>query len=335
MTRRPPALSTAAIGSWPHTQLELALQHALTFDIPTLPQLPRGAPAEFMLPEALEGLPGLSYNDDGRTTIDPVAWEKEARALDERIDRALGGDAAALESFEPTGAACRAWKPFLWEVEQRKAPFAKAQLAGPLTSLWATNLADGSPAHAHAAIAAQVYRLVLARALAHAKALAATGTTPIIFLDEPGLYAFDKRRPSHVVEFKELDLVARALQQAGALVGVHCCGNTDWASVFALPVDFVSADVRLSLASMLATGGALDTYLARGGWLALGIVPTTLSDATPEDLAATTLATLEERTKQVLARAILTPACGMAMLSVVDSERIVADLRDVQRRLRA
>src|SRR3954452_1747003 len=119
-----PPLATFAIGSLPHTQQELALQQALRLDIPTLPQLPREDPAEFMLPQALEGLPGLRYDKDGRTSIDAAEWRKGAGAFGDRLERALGGE--GLEGFEPSGPFCRAWKPFLWEIEQRKATFAKA-----------------------------------------------------------------------------------------------------------------------------------------------------------------------------------------------------------------
>jgi hypothetical protein len=332
MISRPAVLSTCAIGSLPHTQLELALQLALQLDVPTLPQLPRADPAEFMLPEALEGLPGLRYDSEGRTTVHRADWAPQARAFESRLDEALAG--RGLEAFEPDAAFCRAWRPFLWEIEQRRSPFAKVQLAGPLTVTWATVLDDGRPLHEDAAISGQVFKLALARGLAMTRAVAATGARPIVFLDEPGLYAFDKRRPTHVIELQELALAARALQRAGALVGLHCCGNTDWAAVFKLGLDFVSADAQLSLAPMLGTGTILDEYLARGGWLVLGLIPTTLTDLSVEDLVDNALAAMGDRRRQILARALLAPACGLALRSVPESEQVYDDLRTAQRLVR-
>lgn len=332
MIARPAALATCGIGSLPHTQLELGLQHALQLDLPTLPQLPRADPAEFMLPQALEGLPGLRYDAEGRTVVHRADWKAHAKPFGHRIDAALAGE--GLDAFEPGALFYRAWRPFLWEVEQRKAAFAKAQVAGPLTVTWATVLDDGTPLHEDAELSAQVFRLVLARALAMTRAIAATGAKPILFLDEPGLYAFDRRRPSHVVELKELSIAAQALQRAGALVGLHCCGNTDWTAMFKLGLDFVSADVRLSLAPMLATGNALDEYLARGGWLVLGIIPTTLTDQSVEDLVDDALAAMGDRRKQILSRALLAPACGLALRSVPEAEQIYEDLRTAQRLVR-
>ncbi len=336
MTARPPrpsALSTFAIGSLPHTQLELAMQVGLSLDVPTLPQLPRGEPAEFMLPQALEGLPGLRFDAEGRTTVDLQVWEKGAPDFGRRLDAAMAGE--GLAAFEPSGSACRAWKPFLWEIENRRATFAKAQVAGPLTSAWATALSDGTPVGGIPELSLQIHRLVLARALAMAAALRSTGVTPIIFLDEPGLYTFNPRSPTHAVELRELDFVAAALRREGALVGVHCCGNTDWASVARLDIDFISADARLSLGAILAATPAFDEYLARGGWLGLGIIPTSSTTRAPvTDLVATALALLGDRRPSVLARTVISPACGLAMRTVAESEQTLEDLREAQTLLR-
>ncbi|MFY0579613.1 hypothetical protein ACN28S_40015 [Cystobacter fuscus] len=69
-----PTHATTAIGSLPYTGLEPALRTAFALDIPFLPQLPVGRPAEFMIPQALEGLPGLGFDESGRCTVDLAAW---------------------------------------------------------------------------------------------------------------------------------------------------------------------------------------------------------------------------------------------------------------------
>jgi hypothetical protein len=331
---RPPALSTFGVGSLPHTQLELAMQQALQLDIPTLPQLPKKDTSEFMLPQALEGFPGLRFDTEGRTRIDRAEWEAQRAAFGTRLKAALDGQ--ALETFEPSGAFCRAWKPFLWEVEQRKFPFAKAQLAGPLTAIWVTTLTDGKPLSDAPGLEAQLIELVLVRALAMVKALQTTGATPIFFLDEPGLFAFDKRRPSHVIALRELGVAVAAIQRAGALVGVHCCGNTDWDAVLKLGLDFVSADLKLSLEPLLATTPTLESYLARGGWLGLGIVPTNTATREPiVELVDDAYAHMGDRRKAILARSMISPACGLAMRSVAECEDVYADVRRAQQLLQS
>src|SRR5579884_4064860 len=87
-----PPCATTGIGSLPHTQLELALQMAMQVDIPYLPQLPTGNPAELMIASALEGLPGMRFDPDGLVTVDLDAWRAGTEELGETIERSLQAD---------------------------------------------------------------------------------------------------------------------------------------------------------------------------------------------------------------------------------------------------
>ncbi len=331
--RRPAPLSTTAIGSLPHTQTELALQLVLRLDVPAAPQLPAIDRAELMIPQALEGLPGASFDESGVAVIDRKAWSEGRHALEDRLIAALAGDA---EPFAPSGTSYRAFRPFLGEVEERKLPFAKAQLAGPLTVRWASRLDDGAPVGALPELEAQIFKLILARSTAMARALRERGTQPIFFLDEPGLYAYDRRKPLHVVQLQELRVLVMALQKEGALVGLHSCSNTDWAAIFDLGVDLVSVDAGLSLGAVVATGAALDRFVARGGQLVLGVLPTNAAvDYDVAERVAHAAALLGDRLRPVLRSSLVAPACGLAMRTVHEADRIHADLLEAQRLLRS
>jgi methionine synthase II (cobalamin-independent) len=339
-----PGLATTAIGSLPHTQLEIALQQAFLLDIPYLPQLPLRDPAEYMLPQALDGMPGLRFDKDGNAAVDLAEWRKGW--LDARLERAVE-KGEGLADFEPRPAACAAWRPFAWEVEQRKAPFAKVQIAGPTTLRWALRTTDGSALWDladGAEIEAQILKLVLAKALAMARRLREAGATPVVFLDEPGLVTFERTSGRHLVALQELRVVILALQREGAHVGVHCCGNTDWASVLALPWDLISLDARLSLQRLADAGDAFARFAQGGGRLALGIVPTNLAgNAREEDPAVAEAASqlllqavpaiLEKAAPGLLQRCLLTPACGLGLRSVRDAEAVLERLRRAQRAL--
>ena len=330
-----PPLATSGIGSLPHTQLELALQQALLADIPAAPQLPRRDAAEYMVPQALEGLHGLRGDAEGNAELDVGDWRRGAATLDARLDRALEHD-DGVQRFLPSAAHWHALRPFLWEVEQRKLPFAKVQIAGPFTLRWVLRTTRGEPLSAveeGKAVERQIFRLVLARSLALVRRLREAGTKPVIFLDEPGLYAFDRRDPQHLVSVQELRVMVLALRREGAVVGVHCCGNTEWAPLLALGWDVVSIDARLSLESVLATGAAFERFQSAGGVLSLGIVPTDLS--APADLDAVLREARARLSRATLSRSLLTPACGLAMRTVPDAERIFAELRRAQQDLRA
>jgi hypothetical protein len=307
-------------------------------DIPFLPQLPQRHPSEFMIPAALEGLPGLSYDEEGMCSVDLAQWEAGRQAFEARLEQALSS--GHLEAFEPTLEGCRAWRPFLWEVENRKLALSKAQIAGPFTVLSVARTSDGASTMEMPGLDQAMYRLVMARSLAMVKALRRTGATPLFYLDEPGLYAFQRTLPRHLLALQEMKLLILALQREGALVGLHCCGNTDWAALLDTQPDLLSLDVRLSLDAMLEETEALARFLASGATLSLGIIPTDLKstyDVTEltESVEASLKAALPRGRSftQVLAHVLLTPACGLAMRSVTDTERILGELRAAQQRL--
>jgi methionine synthase II (cobalamin-independent) len=335
-----PPLATTGIGSLPHTQLEQGLQMALQHDLPFLPQLPQGQPSELMIPSVLEGLPGLAADADGECRVDLDAWRAGRDAFDARLEAALGS--GELAAFEPSPLACRAWRPFLFEVEARKLPFAKVQLAGPATTRWVVRLDDGRPASELAQLDQQLFHLVMAKALALAKGVRRAGATPVVFLDEPGLYALEPSRVQHLVVLKELEMLVQSLHREGALVGLHCCGNTRWPTVLGLGLDVVSLDARLSLDAALEDQGAWRAFLATGATLSLGVVPTDLASSYQlgelcDSVEASLRATAPPGVpfEALLSRMWLTPACGLGLRSVPDAERLVAQVREAQRLLLA
>lgn len=333
--RRPRPLSITAIGSVPHTQLELALQQALALDVPGLPELPRRAPAEAFVAQALEGLPGLRVGPDGLPRVDLDAWAKGAGALEDRLENAI--DAGVVEPFAPTATATCAWSPFLWEVESRRLPFAKVQCAGPATAL--AVLSGGTPLPGR--LAEEVVQLVHFRALAMARAVRQAGAMPIVFLDEPMLGAV--RRAPAAEQARELELLwasVHGLRGEGAVTGVHCCGEADWAPLLRLGLDVLSFDATLSLERLLAARPELERYLDGGGWLGLGVVPTDVGDrAEVARRTEATLRTLEglERPlrERLLSQSLLTPACGLATRSAVEAGQVFEALAAAQERLRA
>ncbi len=186
-----PPCATTGIGSLPHTQVELGLQAALAMDIPFLPQLPMRHPSEYMIPAALEGLPGLRFDEDGHVHGGPGRVGGRARRPSRRGWRRRCAPVSWRPS-SPRRRRCRAWRPFLWEVENRKLALAKAQLAGPFTVRSVARTSEGRPTLEVPGLDQAMYRLVMARSLAMVKALRRAGTTPLFFLDEPGLYAFQR-----------------------------------------------------------------------------------------------------------------------------------------------
>jgi hypothetical protein len=202
---------------------------------------------------------------------------------------------------------------FLDALKARRPPVAKAQVAGPGTAL-------ATIEHLGRKVAS------LARALKGAN------VTALLFLDEPGLGA-------GAMPVAGLEHLRRIAHDEGAIAGIHCCAQTRWADLLSLGFDVISLDARLSLDALLEDRRAWLRFLEAGGTLCLGIIPTDpgarydigeLCDSVEASLRATT-----PRFEQVLSRMLLSPACGLALHSPEDAERITREVREAQARLRA
>jgi hypothetical protein len=209
-----------------------------------------------------------------------------------------------------------------------------------MTCQWALRLSDGKSLDKYPDISGQIFRLVLARSLAMTRRLQSAGITPILFLDEPGLYAYSPSNPKHLATFQELKLMVQTLRKEGAIVGLHCCSNTDWKSVLGMELNSLSLDTSLSLESLLATAREqLLAFLKRGGRMSFGVIPTGRSPALHslnarelyDGLATKWSEGLgdSELAAKSLREALYTPACGLALQSIPDAELISDTLNEV------
>ena len=202
-------LSTTGIGSLPHTSIEEALHLAFRLDIPYVPQLPKKSHKEFMLAHALDGMPGILCDSQGMVTIDMPAWRKGYLKYSERLHVALEeGDAS---DFLPSEHSHCALRPFLAKIKEEQKERAKVQIAGPMTLQWSLRTTEGK--FPPPPVMAQVARTILAKSLALCQAIESSGSQPIIFLDEPGLYAFSSQQPNHLVMMQELKILVLTLQK--------------------------------------------------------------------------------------------------------------------------
>jgi hypothetical protein len=334
---------STCIGSLPHHNIDAALEFSFKLGIPFLPQIPIRNSWEFMIPQALEGMPGLQTDKDGTVSINMDVWLSRTHAFKSKLNQAFEStDASSLiNAFEPSSASSSCWQPFLWELGEKEIPAAKVQIAGPLTCQWAIRK-DNHQTHA-SDLSSQVFQVVLAKSLAMTRKLKQEKVQPILYIDEPGLFAFSHENPSHLMLLQQLKIMIQTLQKEEVIVGLHCCSQTHWPSILGLGLNFLSMDTTLSLSGLIGSndGKALETFVKNGSNLSLGVIPTGPSVSSHSfsvhELFNQLMEVMSQQysknpafISQVLRNAIYTPACGLALHSVTDAEYVLEILGDFE-----
>ena len=298
MRVRLPAGAATSIGSLPHTDPAEAVAFTLehTPALPAAPQLPNRSGRELMVAQVASGVAGVTVADDGTLTVD-------ARRLDPAapVDAALTDDVAA-------GTLA-----FLGAVAGRATPI-KLQLCGPVT-LGLALVHGGAPSTVAFDVAAAAVR-AKASALVRAARDAAPDAPLLVLFDEPGLTAVD--HPGFPLEADPtIDLLSGAMAAAEpAVVGVHCCGDTDWALAVKAGAQVLSLPLE---PHVVEDASMLSTFLEEGGWIAWGAVPTNGPVGTDPDplwrrLTGVWCDLTRAGCDPLLLRkhSLVTPACGLA-----------------------
>jgi len=171
------------------------------------------------------------------------------------------------------------------------------------------------------------------------------GFKQICFVDEPILSAFGSStyvsvQKADVVEY--LNEVVEAIHKEGALVGTHCCGNTEWPILIDAGVDIINFDAYEFGDTIGYYPEQIKGFLEKGGVIAWGIVPT--SEKIREENTDSLKIKLEHNIDNLAGKGIdkdliweqclLTPSCGTGSLSVELSDKIFKDLSLLSQELR-
>jgi hypothetical protein len=336
-------LATTGIGSVPFTDPEetVALVLETMPQIPYWPQMVQLGYLEDMAAQAARGLPAIQVDEANRTVaMDPALPRDEALA--QFYEVILSGD---LTPFAFQANDARGFFALLAAVGSKGTPgqALKGQLSGPVTFAGVVKDAQGKPILYDRELTQAVCAGLARKAAWQAEQFRALGKSPIIFLDEPFLTGFGSAylpiSRDEVTEILTQTLdETREAATGPVTLGMHCCGNTDWSVLLNAPIDILSFDSYGYFESLRLYDQAVGQYLARGGWLAWGLVPTNddFQHETPDKLwqrfqeQATRLAAdVHYGLKEILAQSILTPACGTGYMSQDDSRRVLTTLKEL------
>lgn len=316
-------LSTVGVGGLPHRDEEAAAAFSVrAFDVLTLPSLPRRSPAEAPVAQALVGAPGITMGQYGAVSIDVSRLDPEAEVRTELRRDEFTGFRACLEHAAAAGHS----GPVKW------------QFVGPI-SVGVTLRRAGVPAEVAFALAARLVRCHL-RALVGQVRDALPSSTQLVVLDEP-LLDDVMTRDFPIAPDEAVDLLSSSMAAVcgRATVGVHTCGSVDLSTLIAAGPDVLSIPVR---ASLPASSGYIDRFLANGGWIVWGAVPTEGPIASVPARSARSLRDLWSElagrgcdAERLRAQALVSPQCGLGGLSSSVAENVCSTTAGVARALLA
>ncbi len=339
-----PAFLATGVGSLPHTDpAEACRLIARTLpEIPFWPQLPRYSPLEGMNVQVSPGLPFLSANKTGEVGFD--AGRDAAQELERVYNAYLSGD---TEPFSLAPAYAGGFEAMMRYLEASRPPalkFFKGQIVGPITFGLSIQDDKGKDIIHNEVVYDGLVKGLLLRGRWMIQRMKKISRQIIFFIDEPALSGYGSAFFSvdESTVLSRLNEFIEEFQTAGARVGIHCCGNTDWSLLFKTKADIINFDAWGYFDRLALYSDAVQNFLARGGILDWGIVPT--SEFTGQE----TVSLLEERLEAAIAdlgrrgipgdrvrrMSLLTSSCGMGLMSVQDAEKVMRLVSELSERMR-
>ncbi len=332
------------IGSLPLTDPDAAVALALRYlpEAPIWPQLPKRGFQEHMGGQYSEALPGI-VRDEVRQRFSFDTTQDLTPGLEHFFERYLAKDYDFFGLSAEHAAGFHALLRALAGKPPAQARFLKGHVTGPLTAGISYKDEQGRDIIHNEQLYDAVVKKLAMNAAWQIRKLGAFGRPIIVFLDEPAMEtlgsAFSPAAPELVAE--KLDEIIEAIHEAGGIAGIHCCGNADWPLIFNTRVDIVNFDAFGYLERVLLYPAEIRTFIARGGALAWGIVPTdgSAGDETAESLIGRLEGGIRRLEAEGLPRAallrqsIITPSCGLGSLTPEHAESILKLTLEISQRL--
>lgn len=325
-----------AVGSMPHTNPAMACAMVMKYlpDLPVWPQLPKRSDKENMIAQFSEGFPGIVM-EGANIHVEPTAnFESELEQL--YID--CQQENAARYGISAEYAA--GLHAFLSQAAGSK--IVKGQVTGPITWGVAVRHRHGLGILYDDSLAEAAAKLLRLKASWQESILRQVAEDSVIFLDEPYLVSLGSVF-TPIPEERVPVLLEEVLRGIRGTKGLHCCGNTSWSVLLDIGIDVLSFDAYTYASSLSTHSDKVKSFLQRGGNIAWGIVPNDEGALAKESLASLR-DRLEEAMapftrdgvtfKQMVARGLITPSCGLQGLSPEGAEQALELTAKLSRNLR-
>ena len=259
----------------PHTDVDRALEAALSLDVPFWPQLPNLSYYEDMYVQAAEHFPGILLD---------VPHRRLSFSIDkftEQLEEALAGFDQP-ERFDISADYSVVYHRFLALDHSRRSAI-RGQLEGPVSFGFNVLDQDDRPILFDDTVRPFMLEFMARRLNVQLARLKQLNSNAFMFVDEPGLqFLFSAMAGYSDVKAKgDLDQFFSMVDRPR---GIHLCGNPDWDFLLGLDLDVLSLDIYTNAEIFSSYAGSIQRFLDKDGVIIWGIVPTGVDAFEKENL---------------------------------------------------
>jgi len=268
-------LLTTAMGVMPHTDVDKALNLALSLDIPYWPQLPLYSYYEDMYVQASENFPGIILDLEKKTLR--FSTEKFYNELDTALSNWENDD-----FFDVSEKYSVVYHKFL-KMDLSKYVAIRGQMEGPISFGFYVKDENDRPILFNDEIRPFMFEFMAKRVNVQLKRLKEKNKNAFMFIDEPGLQFLFSALSGYSDVFAKQD-IENLLSMIERPRGIHLCGNPDWDFLFGFDMDIVSIDIHTNQKVIPLYCCSIRSFIERGGVIVWGIVPTNYEPFINENL---------------------------------------------------
>jgi hypothetical protein len=255
---------TTAMGIMPHTDIERALNIALSLDIPFWPQLPKVSYFEDMYVQALENFPGVRIDPAlQKISFDLSRFNEELPLYFERADDP--------ETFRLTKDFSIVYHRFL-ERDLSHYPAIRGQVISPISL--GLKIVDENQKSIiyHDEVREILFDFIQKKVNHQYQELREKNSNAFVWVDDPGLGLIFSALSGYN-EFRAKTDFDRFLEGLEGPKGVHLCAKPDWDFLLKSKINILSFD-SFNCGVVIIHYSSFKEFIDRGGVISWGMVPT-------------------------------------------------------------
>jgi hypothetical protein len=255
---------TTAMGIMPHTDIERALEVALSLDIPFWPQLPKVSYFEDMYVQALENFPGarIDANNQKIHFNLPLFYEELPSYFEKAEDP---------QTFRLTKEFSLVYRRFL-EKDLSRYSAIRGQMISPISL--GLKIVDENQKSIiyHDEVREVLFDFIRKKVNQQYEELREKNANAFVWVDDPGLALIFSALSGYNESQARADL-DRFLEGVKGPKGVHLCAKPDWDFLLKSKMEILSFD-SFNCGVVIVNYPSLKEFVDRGGIISWGIVPT-------------------------------------------------------------